>query len=307
MNCPHCGVAISFGNKFCAGCGTATPQHQVNNKTFWQKWGCCVIILAVVGILAALLIPAMQAARESARRMQCVCHIGCGNGMGLINYHDLHGHFPPAYTVDEEGNPLHSWRVLILPYIEHKELYEQIRLDEPWDSEHNRQFHGLQIPYFQCPSRGRIIERRSKTTGRWVNVRRMSDIEFVLMNNHELFQFGNCDYSVVIGKNTLFPGSGRTVSRSDIAGSPSSPILIVERMVPVNWMDPNNEIRFDVACLGINKYPQGIGSKHPGGVIVAFADASTRFLPEGTDMKPLLTMSADCDSEPRAVPPRIEK
>ena len=36
-----------------------------------------------------------------------------------------------------DGTPLHSWRVLILPYIEQQELYKQFRLDEPWDSTHN--------------------------------------------------------------------------------------------------------------------------------------------------------------------------
>lgn len=55
----------------------------------------------------------------------------------LFNYYHDHGHFPPAYTVDENGKRLHSWRVLLLPYLEEDAIYRQIRLDEPWNSAHN--------------------------------------------------------------------------------------------------------------------------------------------------------------------------
>ena len=81
----------------------------------------------------------------------------CANNMKQIAlafhmYYDKHGHLPPAYSVDENGKPLHSWRVLILPFMEQKVLYAQIRLDEPWDSEYNRQFHTFYIHEFFCPS-----------------------------------------------------------------------------------------------------------------------------------------------------------
>ncbi len=57
--------------------------------------------------------------------------------LGLLKYEEKHGTFPPAYSVDAKGKPLHSWRVLILPYIEQRNLYNEFRMDEPWDSEHN--------------------------------------------------------------------------------------------------------------------------------------------------------------------------
>jgi Protein of unknown function (DUF1559) len=46
--------------------------------------------------------------------------------------------FPPAVTYDKHGNPLHSWRVLLLPHLGEAQLYSEFRLDEPWDSEHNK-------------------------------------------------------------------------------------------------------------------------------------------------------------------------
>ena len=57
--------------------------------------------------------------------------------LALHNYHDAHGHFPTDIR-DKDGKPLLSWRVHILPYIEQENLYRQFKLDEPWDSEHNK-------------------------------------------------------------------------------------------------------------------------------------------------------------------------
>jgi len=110
-------------------------------------------VIVVFGVFLGLLCQVLPHLHDAARRNQCA------NNMKEIvlafhKYHDEYGHFPPAYTVDKSGKPLHSWRVRILPYIEYNYLYEKIRLDEPWDSEHNRQFH-LECPgIFICPHRG---------------------------------------------------------------------------------------------------------------------------------------------------------
>lgn len=58
---------------------------------------------------AMMLLPAVQSAREAARRMQCHCQLK-QIALGLHMYHDVHKCLPPAYTVDENGKPLHSWR-----------------------------------------------------------------------------------------------------------------------------------------------------------------------------------------------------
>jgi prepilin-type processing-associated H-X9-DG protein len=232
-------------------------------------------------LLFALLSPALPAAREATRRSQCYC--GC-LGLAFFNYHETHGSLPPAYTVDENGKPLHSWRVLILPFLEQNELYKKIRLDEPWDSEHNRQFHDVKIHCYGCPSASGIVP--------------------TLLKNRGTFRAGNCHYSVVVGDETLFPGS-KTTSFDEITGGTSNTILYVERLVPICWMDPNSEIRFETACEGINRTLLGIGGGHPGGAIVGFADGHVRFLKESADgrietnnktyesIKPLLTKSDD--------------
>jgi uncharacterized protein DUF1559 len=58
--------------------------------------------------------------------------------VAVATYHDTYGTLPPAYIADAEGKPLHSWRVLLLPFLEQRELYEQYDFDEPWDGPNNR-------------------------------------------------------------------------------------------------------------------------------------------------------------------------
>jgi len=101
-------------------------------------------------ISVALLLPAVQAAREAARRTQSM------NNMKRIllachNYHDVFNGLPPAYNVDEEKKPLLSWRVHILPFVEQQQLYDQFHLDEPWDSEHNKKLIAQMPPVYRSP------------------------------------------------------------------------------------------------------------------------------------------------------------
>ncbi len=70
--------------------------------------------------------------------------------MALHYYHAQHGSFPPAYIADENGNPMHSWRVLILPYIEERDLYDQYDFDEPWDGPNNSLLHDKVVDLFNC-------------------------------------------------------------------------------------------------------------------------------------------------------------
>ena len=60
-------------------------------------------------------------------------------GLALRSYHQDQGRFPPAVVYSPEGRPLYSWRVLILPYLEQKDLYDEFDLNEAWDSPHNRE------------------------------------------------------------------------------------------------------------------------------------------------------------------------
>jgi hypothetical protein len=60
-------------------------------------------------------------------------------GLAMHSYSAMHGHLPPAAIYDKDDKPLLSWRVLLLPYLEQNTLYKEFHLNEPWDSEHNKQ------------------------------------------------------------------------------------------------------------------------------------------------------------------------
>jgi Protein of unknown function (DUF1559) len=127
----------------------SNPYSQAENHSAVppQKSNTTTIILLVVsglffglficgGIMAALLLPAIQSAREAARQ------VATGNNMpmislALMNYEHTFKQFPPAYTVDAEGNKLHSWRTLILPLLEENSVYNTIDFSKPWDAPEN--------------------------------------------------------------------------------------------------------------------------------------------------------------------------
>jgi prepilin-type N-terminal cleavage/methylation domain-containing protein/prepilin-type processing-associated H-X9-DG protein len=127
-----------------------------------------LVVIAIIGILVALLLPAVQAAREAARR------IHCGNNLkqlalGLLDYHDAHGQFPPGGM---SCNNL-SWRCFILPNIEQMGIYEQMLAYHTFDEgearggTNNEGTHRAnliatnRVDVFQCPS---SIEFRTKNS-----------------------------------------------------------------------------------------------------------------------------------------------
>ena len=174
--------------------------------------------------------------------------------LGLQFYGDDHKFmFPPAYTVDANGKPLHSWRVLILPYIGQKELYRQIKLDEPWDSEYNKQFHSRDIPCFRSAG--------ANSQGH-----------------------GLTDFSMVVGPDTISNGpTGRNLVHDikDILYK----IALVERATPVCWMDPT-EITQENAYKGIGVTPDGIADAfYDGKTAVGACDGSVEMLEKTIDLK----------------------
>ncbi len=124
------------------------------------------VVIAIIGILIALLLPAVQAAREAARRSQCTNNLK-QIGLGLHNYHDVLKTLPPGSFNLRETWPSNgtNWRCLILPYIEQKPLYDslQFRSDLPYTFMGggaaganalygNQVLRRLLIPVYRCPS-----------------------------------------------------------------------------------------------------------------------------------------------------------
>ncbi len=91
--------------------------------------------MATQGVLIGLLLPAVQASREAARRMSSSSNLK-QIALGIHNYHSAYKKLPQNIT-SADGKPLLSWRVAILPFMDEYDLYQEFKLDEPWDSRHN--------------------------------------------------------------------------------------------------------------------------------------------------------------------------
>lgn len=200
-----------------------------------------VIGLLIVGaLLVALFLPAVRSAREAARRNSCVCHFK-QIGLALHNYHDVYGEFPPACTVDADGKPLHSWRTLILPYMEETQLYESIDLSKPWDDPVNQKAAQTPMSAYRCPSANYA---ENETTY----------------------------FAIVTPNSCLRPG--QSLSFSEIPDGSSRTIIITE--VPLDqavpWMSPHDAD--EAMIFAINEDSK---LAHAGGVfMVGVADGAVR-------------------------------
>ncbi|MFM2095341.1 MAG: hypothetical protein RIS70_2465 [Planctomycetota bacterium] len=96
------------------------------------------------------MLPFLQSARGSARNTQSMNNIK-QLILALHNFHDSYGHFPAAYQLTKEGKPGLSWRVFMLPFLDQQALFEQFHLEEPWDSEHNKQLIAKMPDVFRSP------------------------------------------------------------------------------------------------------------------------------------------------------------
>jgi prepilin-type N-terminal cleavage/methylation domain-containing protein len=121
-----------------------------------------LVVIAIVGILIALLLPAIQAARSAARRTSCKNNLK-QIGLGLLSYHDANKQFPPSaiYDLVKDGKDIidkpqnakqrQNWCILILPYIELKNIYNMFDLSQPIPALVNMAARSTEIATFLCP------------------------------------------------------------------------------------------------------------------------------------------------------------
>ena len=217
---------------------------------------CAAVAFGLSMWLVVWLIGAVAAAREAARQTMCRGHL-CALKTALLSYHDVYGSFPPAYVDGPDGRRWHSWRTLLLPFVDQQDAYDQYDFNEPWDGPHNRRLaERTPIPWLQCPSCAGF--GTTSTT----------------------------NYVAVVGAGTVFPGA--TTVSEDAVSRPDETILFVESdTLNPHWTEPRD---LDLATMSLQidavEVPS-ISSPHNGGAHVMHVGDGCR----ATLLTPRLTES----------------
>lgn len=221
-----------------------------------------LVVIGIIALLIALLFPSSRRSREAARRSACRNNLK-QIAIALHNYHDDYGCLPPAYTMGPDSRPLHSWRTLLLPYMDRKDLYDQLDLSKAWDDPVNAEVfkqHAESVRIYQCPS----------STG----------------------PLGHTVYLGLVGEDrALHPQRGRPFRELEDGTSKTLVVIEVAPESAVPWMAPvDSDGRHLVDLTDDSPAP------HTGGGHGLFADGSLRFMGADTSVarrKGLITIAGD--------------
>lgn len=263
-SCPHCGKQFSVAEQYagqtgpCAACGKPiTIPMPAGMAPFAAQpskaggMGVLIAVLAVglvaavgmIGILIALLLPAVQAAREAARRMQASNNLK-QLGLAVQNYHDVYNAFPPAVVRDENGKPLYSGRVLLLPFLVSDGRDHAFDKNQAWDSPANMPISQTDLRVFTDPS----APKRTP---------------------------GQTDFLFVVGKGTIFdppPTGSRMMSITD--GASNTICMIEVKNSGIHWAEPRD--------LDISQPVSLPAGNHPNINLALFYDGHTAAITKNT-------------------------
>lgn len=218
----------------------ANQQQDRVHRSALTKWE-IIVVVGILAVLVALILPTVRRSKEVARRAQCRSNLK-QIGLALHNYHDEYQSFPPAWTVDAIGKRLHSWRTLILPYLDQQNLYETIDLSKPWNDPANASAYETTIPAYTCPGATNMTP-------------------------------GHTTYLGLIGSDRFFPPMGSR--RLSELKSTSQTLMVID--VPpdrsVHWMEPRDEDGQFILTLNENTKTNHTDN---GAIEVLFADTSVR-------------------------------
>ncbi|MEM9827031.1 MAG: DUF1559 domain-containing protein [Planctomycetota bacterium] len=282
FTCPHCGTKTLVDDKYrgqtgrCVSCNAVISipnfdvgdvQRDVGRTT--RRVVAFVASASVILVLIAIFVTqvvrvggsSMQRIANNRVRGQSIANLE-KIAKALNNYAADHGRYPPPVVKDAKGKPMHSWRVMLLPYLQEDDLFNQYDTQRAWNDPANLNLQYAIPAVFQHP-----------------------------LHTPGSFQ---SDYYLVTGPQTLFPKGG-PLSPDDLVDSPAQTILVVEAMPIVpsgSWTEPIDlgigGITGDLT-VGSAAEPGGLS---PGGVTVVTVDGRGHFVPdnfEPSTVRALLT------------------
>ncbi len=220
-----------------------------------------LIIIMILAVLIALLLPGTRGSRPAARRMACMNNLKI-IAVAIHSYSDTYQSLPPAYTVDENGRRLHSWRTLILPFLDEVSLYETIDLSKPWDDPVNATAFKKRPLVYHCPSQD--------------------------------LPGGYTTYLGLVGEENFFhPNRPRQFAEITDSTSNTAMIFEVAAEDATHWMSPH-----DISGEYLLHLKEKKSQPHNNGGHIAFADETLRFISYKTSaeiFRALSTIAGDDD------------
>ncbi len=270
-----------------------------------------LVVIAIIGILVSLLLPAVQAAREAARRMKCQNNLK-QIGLAVQNYHDSLRVFPPQNL----SPPSHAWAVFMFPYLEQSNLQDRYDFRVAWNHTRNQAAITSVVATLHCPSTPFPADRldtlgggRSASTSDYAPV---GSVAGSLIATGLIVPAPRSTGGVIVpnGRLTMadvLDGTSHTLTHTEDAGrpvfwtsrglgptnnNPGGGNLAVSggRVQGAGWADPSSGIplhgftadglRAPGPCpLNCTNNNEAFGF-HRNGVLAVFADGSVQFLSE---------------------------
>ena len=294
FTCPHCGTYTEVANDYagqtgpCAACrkpvtvpdlaDTSTVRRLPRSRSFTKA----ILFVLSAAFLGGVFVTVFGLIFIAAFQPESIPFLGqvappppvCKSNLekiylALDAYAREHGTYPPAYTVDEKGKPMHSWRVLLLPYLDENQLFSKYDMTKPWDDPINMQAVGRRMPeVYGCPN---MNSSRDETS-----------------------------YMVVCGPTLVFDGVTKR-RPEDITDKMSETMLVIEVAdTDVHWMEP---VDLSVTSMTwIVNADKGIGSHHSTpGMHVLTADGVVHHLEEMTPPEELQSIATRGGGEVAAI------
>jgi len=274
-----------------------------------------LVVIAIIAILVVMLLPAVQAAREAARRAGCLNNIR-QIGIAMHGYHDTQGAFPSGWNEDgpslASAPNLFGWGTFILPFIEEQELYNKFDFGIPLNQPPNIDWIGQVITTYRCPSdQAPEVDSTAAYFHYFPAIPAHARSSYVASGAN----FALCDYNISEHLNTgvfyrnsgtrirkISDGTAHTLMAGERTGE--DPDVTVGNFGEAYWSGVRGQIMNSLSCYsaqviaateyrvnGVYVYtpvlnnPQktnGFSSVHPSGVDMLLCDGSARFMSNDT-------------------------
>jgi prepilin-type N-terminal cleavage/methylation domain-containing protein len=267
-----------------------------------------LVAVAIIGTLTALVLPALQKVRESARRGECQSNLR-QLGLAMALHANAHGSFPVGcigYRGDFSVSPplkarYISWNVQLLPYLEEQAVFDALDLALPSYDATNKSAAATSITTFLCPSTVEVDARNREGAWRGSAFTDFAGIYGVegptRLSGPDSFPQTLADNSlgVLLYEEAVYPrhvvdGLSKTASLAE---------TVVRRETECEWVNGQNIFAQDESTPINVRRDAGneIGSPHPGGASVVFCDARVEFLAESIDQAVLNAMLTKAGGE----------